>query len=908
VAEAYGRDSERRSLVKLLPEQGSRGRLALVRGPAGIGKTSLLRAATEEWAAVGAALLWLDPTPSTADGASDAVDAVDALLRAVRDGFAQLAVPGLAESISSLSRLRSRADDPARQAALRSALGALLYRICANRPCVLVLDPVEAARDAAVVLESARHAGCLAVATCRTDPSPPAGVEELTVLADHVIELADLPAEVIERLVTRSTAPHLDESLLPALRASLGPLFGNPGTVLATLDALHASGRLAVVVSRQCLVDRLRPIPLPADHVLLDHVRQLGPTARQAITLVATLGWLRVDDVDTLADAIVVDVHELGLAVDALVAAGVFVVDALGYVSARCSALAQSLVEEVGEQAVRATHAALAGRLPAHQDLCEHAVVLAEHMTLAGDEFEPDAAALDWLVTAAEGTVDDDPWRASGWFEAALRHLPEGDPRVPRILAQVMRTAVRTAQYDLLGRVAERHCGAPHGPVLRADLASAAMLASLHTGRPLAESTRRALWDVGTGPFAFGDWWFGTGDELGNPPREEGRVERWTGTTPLLSAAERYLVAMALTGDVEACRRMLARLHAEDGDAARDAARLVGAGLLGDLVTVLRMVLGPRYGIPAVGVLATYHRVVQGYERGGWLDALSAARELELLDATTTQVHQRARLLAAEICAERGDARQAAEWLAMVTEGAGFGALRAWVRCGMRSRVGHPGDELPAALAAYQTTLASGVRSGLDALLRRSVEAAVESGNRRLAAELLDEAERSRAAHDMANADEVVFFAYGIAHDNMVCARAAADLARGRGHLPDLARACLVAGRLAEQPQEWLQEAYEVARLLQAPFLRGQVTAQMRARGVTVQRGRGARMPFSPTELRIIELLRDGLTNRQIATAVQVSEKTVESYLTRLFARTGYQSRIELAAASLDGRIAAALV
>ncbi|MFI6099905.1 LuxR C-terminal-related transcriptional regulator [Lentzea sp. NPDC051213] len=62
---------------------------------------------------------------------------------------------------------------------------------------------------------------------------------------------------------------------------------------------------------------------------------------------------------------------------------------------------------------------------------------------------------------------------------------------------------------------------------------------------------------------------------------------------------------------------------------------------------------------------------------------------------------------------------------------------------------------------------------------------------------------------------------------------------------------------------------------------------------------------LSDYELRLVEQIRAGLTNRQIATAHRVSKKTVENHLTRLFARTGCRSRVELAVASLDGRLPA---
>ncbi|WP_433872832.1 helix-turn-helix domain-containing protein [Saccharopolyspora sp. CA-218241] len=60
---------------------------------------------------------------------------------------------------------------------------------------------------------------------------------------------------------------------------------------------------------------------------------------------------------------------------------------------------------------------------------------------------------------------------------------------------------------------------------------------------------------------------------------------------------------------------------------------------------------------------------------------------------------------------------------------------------------------------------------------------------------------------------------------------------------------------------------------------------------------------LSAVENRIIDLVSDGCTNRQIAIALGISVKTVESRLTRLFERTDCRSRVELAAARLEGRL-----
>ena len=61
----------------------------------------------------------------------------------------------------------------------------------------------------------------------------------------------------------------------------------------------------------------------------------------------------------------------------------------------------------------------------------------------------------------------------------------------------------------------------------------------------------------------------------------------------------------------------------------------------------------------------------------------------------------------------------------------------------------------------------------------------------------------------------------------------------------------------------------------------------------------GAAVPPS-AEIQVIAHVIDGATNAEIAAALGLSEKTVESHLRRLFDRYGLLSRTELAVLSID--------
>jgi DNA-binding CsgD family transcriptional regulator len=79
----------------------------------------------------------------------------------------------------------------------------------------------------------------------------------------------------------------------------------------------------------------------------------------------------------------------------------------------------------------------------------------------------------------------------------------------------------------------------------------------------------------------------------------------------------------------------------------------------------------------------------------------------------------------------------------------------------------------------------------------------------------------------------------------------------------------------------------------------------MKRRGVSVPRAGDGRSSLSDTEMRIVEEIRRGRTNRQIGLALLLTEKTVEYYLSRLFVKTGCRSRVDLAAASVRGNLVA---
>jgi DNA-binding CsgD family transcriptional regulator len=146
----------------------------------------------------------------------------------------------------------------------------------------------------------------------------------------------------------------------------------------------------------------------------------------------------------------------------------------------------------------------------------------------------------------------------------------------------------------------------------------------------------------------------------------------------------------------------------------------------------------------------------------------------------------------------------------------------------------------------------------------------------------------------------LIHAAYGraLAHGDAGAAEECLRLARESDQALDGASLGLQLAWSGLVDPEVLVDVYAFFGRLDAPLARAWTRSAMAARGVPVP-GRAATK--AENERLLGQLLTEGLTNRQIATMLNSSEKSVEGRLGRLFARTGYRSRIELAAALLDG-------
>lgn len=832
--------------------------LLVVRGRGGIGRTAFLHELRRRWRERGITVLSL---PVAADEPPGDVFRARAVIDLVRESFHEYVGPELAGSVGVLSRLSG---DGALAELVR-----LFRTLRATRPVAVFVDDVDIAADPVRAIAAAHRAGCTVVVTCREDAATP-----LVSLADRVLDLGPLRETEIAELLARVAPAPLDEAVVPAVRAALGPLAGHPGTVLATFDALRREDAFAEVLGHLCLRREPSLVALPRDHELVRNVEGLGEAGVQIVTVAAEAARLRVDDVLHVAAALGHELRRCGDVVDRLVAIGALACDENGRLSVPCSALTAALRRGFGVGRLRAVHRVMAEQLLRGGTADMSAV--ADHVALAGVALPADPVWMPLLEREAIRIVQVDPALAARWFRAALRHVEPGADHV-RLLRIVLHLLVRTAQYPELAEVVDAEVAVGVPECCRYELAAAAALASIHIGQPLGA----AVHDVLAGdprarvPLRFAARWFDERDPVSAPD-----------------------VAAAFSGfrvnrlpDWEHDRE-----H-DELDVSESAEVEVTDGRY-DVVAMLRLVLGPCYGVPESGPLGVYRRLLRDYAGGEWSRVVSGARRLELGEAPTALRHV-ARLLAAEVHSSSGDVRRAAQWFGLVDDSCPFIALRAWVDLGITGP-----DRGWSAYDLVRRAVERGDNVGLSCLLLRLGFIENGLGNGAGLARAAGEARRWHERFGGTNLRAAELVLRGLSEKDHLVAAAAIALLRRTGNAAELMRTYLATASLCDDPVPWYAEALEFAQRLGEDWMDLRIRETMRKVGVVLPRARVARDDFSDVELRIIELVRLGRTNRQIATTVRMSEKTVENYLTRLFVRTGCRSRLDLATASLEGRLA----
>ncbi len=891
----------------------------LVRGEAGIGKSEILMRAVDVAYGRGWSVLRLRP---------------DELSRAIPYSSLGHAVAELRESGDDEADRRAvmlvEILDLAANSAVPSIYGAaagLLDTLRASRQVVIVVDDLPLVDDDTLVLiaglmrRSAPNPLMLLASMRRPDVAPSGALrtflERLT--ADDsltCIDLGPLDDQTVALLVTEVLGRQADDEIVELVRAQNG---GNPFFAIQTVMELLEVGALEEGDGRVQLASRQPPISSDRRSALLDRIMRIGPDARRMGRALALVDQVSIDRLPLAAQLAAITTTDADAIFDALVESGVIHHGDDGSYGFCHGFVRDALYHEIGPAERWRWHRQTAEWLtllptsPAVElELARHVMETAEH----GDE-----TAIRRLAGAAELACSSAPPSSLPIYRRAIAITPASHPQfwqlhahfaVALYLAGRPREAARCGREALphtVGTARERLASLIVEALGEASTPEAA-LAFIAREREAGTSSARLDAQVAYLHALIGDV-------------EAADIEAADVLARLdaCSAEDRAAVLVHLVQLHSLTANQQALLQASDElrtsiECAPSASRLSAHANLcwvlavrGDTkactseIGMTEQWLGDSPSSPyRTKVLVA--RALNAANTGDWDSTLAVndelARELDAAGSVSSLAVLRA--VSAEILANRGEWTAAHRLLDLdVSEEQTLAAMTeaAYAEIELLSGNAHAArTRLTASLGKLKVPPLA-----RDSLLSRLADVEVATGNPGAVSGIVAEIDRDGHCSPRPDFGRALLSLGRATGDHGMLREAAAiadehDLALLRG------RARLDLGLTGTETERNLTEAVEIFHALGATPWRRKAAAELRSRGMRIPRHRAAGSPsqLTETELQIARLVQVGRQNREIARTVVLSVKTVEAYLSRIYAKTGCTSRLELARA-LDSQI-----
>ena len=820
-------------------------------------------------------------------------------------------------------------------------------RLCAESPVVLLTEDLQWADEASLLVwrRLVRTVGQLPLLLAGTYRSEPAREQvsrlrgEVLARDGTVLSLGPLPAGHLQGFVEQVTGARPGPRLAEEVRAA----GGNPLYVRELVDALVREGKVAVDAGVAELAAASPALRVPAllRVMIAERLSALPEETVTALRWATVLGpEFRVTDLEMVTGRIIANLEGV---LDPAVAGGVVTL-AGAKMAFRHGLIRRQLYE--GVPSARLLHSQAARALaeagaPKEQIAAQLALAPAE-----AAEWVP-----EWLVSALPVLAYRMPQVTRELLRGVIATLPDSDSRWEPLQAGLVRVAFLLGQYDEVQQAGRRLLAGGRHPDRAAEVAWLMAYSLLRAGHPAEAidalkiaATRPGVSEVWTARLrALQALMLAMTRRLDEAAEVAARAladaERTadpfaTGYVLHAQSSASFL-GRDLAGALSRIDQALAVIG--NSDQATDLRLMLLANRVGALGLLDRhdeaiaaagqaLIVAERAGTSRLAVLhcALAH---QHFEAGQWDDALA---ELEpALDAGLGAGSALAHGLFALIAGYRDEGDVAEEHLAGVSEqgrraaaAAGNGHYLHLARAVAAERADRPGD----AVAVLAVCLDQGAAMRMPArhlLLPALVRLALAVGDTDTAAAAAqaaaDEAEREPVPVKGAVADHC----RGLLTADLAPVLAAAAYHGSAGRPLRRAEALtdaavLLAARGGTAPaRDWFDEAVALYREMGARWAIRGASARLGEFGIrprpdddgarSTPGGFGGVVPpgkqsgwesLTPTEAKIAGLIAAGRSNPQIAAELSLSGATVRAHVSRILAKVGARSRLEVAASA----------
>jgi len=898
-----GRDRELDELLALARGARTLGdRAVLVSGEAGIGKTHLVRYLADRLAADGYTVAW-----GRADPVERAVPyaAISQVLAALPGHHA---LRTLYDAPSGLDVVRNDVYRPVAQ---------LLEAQCAEGPVVVVVDDLHYADEDTLVLIGFLVRRLLAlpimwVLTSRPRLAEPA--PGLAALLHRLREDGRLDEVVLDRLpaddITRLVDEAVGRSVGPAAMAVIVERSaGNPFFAIQLALSLAENG----VLDRPGAVDASTAVPSISRRVaLLERVFPLGENARTVARIASVFGDIDLDQLEDLASVLGLDATQVEDGFDRLVRADLLRPFAGSRYVFVHDLVRETLYGDLGPAERRRLHGAAAQVLlkrRAHGEAVD-LVELGHHLSEGSPG--PDGRAVDALREAGDLLVQSAPRSAALRYRQAIDYLPDGidgssdlHVRLARALHRAGEPSevIRVCRSGLVGATGDdrdrltRYLSAALAD--DGDLGGALAIVDSEVARrgdSVVLLTTRALFHR-----LLDDY-----DEAANDVERAALVAR-SGPERLAVLFQRLNLGVDLGARgcapdaLTALEALLPSLDPETSLMARTHA----AGACAALGEIRRGSdhLRAADALAAQGVVdidwpwSFAARVTLYVAEGRWDDAVRA------YDEGAPEFGKGLRSIARNhVVAPIGDialARRDVERLRRLVDDIDdrtphAGPAKALARSKVERGEGRPEQSRTILEAVLEEVPAGSLMESY--VLVGLGTSYLQLGDHAGALSLMDRLRVASSGIGTAWSDVVQSLVELIVCDDVDAGLTGLALALELGNVryePDFR---LQLGRVGVDPEVNLTAAHQMYGELGCVDSVAATEAEMRRQGIRVPtRRRADRFALTDAEQRVAALVAEGLSNRLIAERLAYSVKTIEAYLSRIYAKTGCRNRVDLA-------------